>query len=111
MIDAQLPVQLARRLSKLGHDAWHVSDLGLVNAPDSVIWSEAVRRRCAILTKDSDFAIRSDLGLHPAPLVIWICCGNMRNAMLVDLVTGVMPTVEQAVARGDRVIEIVGGSR
>jgi len=41
LIDNQLPVALARRLSKLGHDAQHVMRVGLDGAADIDVWRRA----------------------------------------------------------------------
>lgn len=58
LVDAQLPVALARRLSDSGHPSKHVADCGLLNASDSRIWAFAADSGAAIVTKDEDFTLR-----------------------------------------------------
>jgi len=41
LVDSQLPTALARFLSSLGNETWHVADVGLGTAPDSVLWNFA----------------------------------------------------------------------
>jgi len=38
LVDAQLPPALARWLTAQGHEAQHVFDVELTNAPDGAIW-------------------------------------------------------------------------
>jgi len=58
LVDAQLPLALARSPSALGHDVIHVTDVGLTTATDRRIWDFAVTERRAIITKDEDFRAR-----------------------------------------------------
>jgi predicted nuclease of predicted toxin-antitoxin system len=39
LVDAQLPPELARRLSRLGYQADHVNRIGLGAAGDVAIWA------------------------------------------------------------------------
>jgi uncharacterized protein DUF5615 len=56
LVDAQLPPGLARWLAANGHEATHVSDLGLPTASDPAIWDHALAVSSVIVTKDEDFA-------------------------------------------------------
>jgi Domain of unknown function (DUF5615) len=55
LIDAQLPPALARELGARGHEAEHVADLGLANAPDRAIWDRVIASGAVLVTKDEDF--------------------------------------------------------
>jgi predicted nuclease of predicted toxin-antitoxin system len=70
LVDAQLPPALARWLTAQGHDAQHVFDVGLIDAADAAVWQRALDTSATILTKDEDFAIRSQLR-GSGPPVVW----------------------------------------
>jgi predicted nuclease of predicted toxin-antitoxin system len=55
--------------------AIHVQDVELTEASDSAIWSFAVARKLAIVTKDGDFRQRSFLEGYP-PRIIWVATGD-----------------------------------
>ena len=69
LVDAQLPVALARWLASKGFDADHVSDLGLEAASDTDIWNFAAERSAIIVSKDEDFAQRRMLS-RSGPAVV-----------------------------------------
>lgn len=52
LVDAQLPPALARLLSRHGHLAEHVHDIGLGAAADRDIWSHARDHDAVLITKD-----------------------------------------------------------
>jgi predicted nuclease of predicted toxin-antitoxin system len=106
LIDAQLPVRLARRLADLGHDAVHVADLGLVSATDQQIWNVAVKRGAVLVTKDQDFAI-GRTAASTGPTVLWVRLGNSDNAALLRRIEQALNSISAAVERGDTVIELV----
>jgi predicted nuclease of predicted toxin-antitoxin system len=58
LIDAQLPVTLARWMASKGFKADHVSDLSLEAASDTEIWNFANANMAIIVSKDEDFARR-----------------------------------------------------
>ena len=60
LIDAQLPPALVRWLHEAGHEATHVEDIGLREAEDNAIWTYALESGAVIVTKDEDFAARSN---------------------------------------------------
>jgi len=68
LIDAQLPPSLARLLVAAGHQARHVREVGLRDAPDPAIWDYAVREGAVILTKDEDSATNAFTGWPDDPL-------------------------------------------
>lgn len=105
LVDAQLPPALARWLASQTHDAEHVGDRGLQNAPDAAIWKHAAEHGCIILTKDEDFAVRRTLDLD-GPAVVWIRRGNTTRAELLRWFSPLLPKVVEALQRGERLIEI-----
>ena len=56
LVDAQLPVAMARWLAAKGHQAQHVSEVQMQSASDSAIWHYAHEKQAVIITKDEDFA-------------------------------------------------------
>jgi predicted nuclease of predicted toxin-antitoxin system len=106
LVDAQLPVALARWLATDGHQAEHVADLGLAGATDKAIWDFALSNGAVILSKDEDFAQRKALAEH-APRVVWIRLPNTRKRELLDWFSRALPKVLEALERGETLIEVV----
>jgi predicted nuclease of predicted toxin-antitoxin system len=56
LVDAQLPIRLAKLLRKLGHDAIHTLDLPSQNTTsDSHINQLSMQQERIVITKDRDF--------------------------------------------------------
>ncbi len=51
LVDAQLPLALARWLEAHGHDASHVADLGMRAAKDHLIWNEVSNKAFVLITR------------------------------------------------------------
>jgi predicted nuclease of predicted toxin-antitoxin system len=62
---------LARFLQQKGLDSLHVSDIGLEAATDEMIWQYATRHDLVIVSKDTDFIRRVQLG-GPKPQILWV---------------------------------------
>ena len=58
IVYAQLPLTLARYLSRQGVDAIHVLDVQMMESSDSIKWDLALRDSLVIITKDEDFQIK-----------------------------------------------------
>jgi predicted nuclease of predicted toxin-antitoxin system len=108
LVDAQLPPALARWLTAQGHDAHHVFDLDLHQASDRAIWAEAVKSGAAILSKDEDFITLATLE-PKGPQVVWVRAGNTTTRALLEWMTPLLPTIVEALERGEKVIEITKG--
>lgn len=108
-VDAQLPPALARWLvSEAGIPAVHVQDLGLVSALDEAIFERARVETGAggvVVTKDEDF-VRLLERHGPPPQVVWVTCGNVRNAELRRIVLAAWPRVAELLAAGEPLVEI-----
>jgi predicted nuclease of predicted toxin-antitoxin system len=105
LIDANLPPALAQWLASEGHEAHHVSDLGMEVTPDREIWKQARDMRACIVTKDEDFVLLSALD-RTGPAVIWIRVGNAVRSVLLDRLPVLWPEVMSAIERGEKVIEV-----
>lgn len=106
LVDAQLPPALARWLAAQGHQAEHVGDLGLGGASDAVIWDVALRTGAVIVTKDEDFAQRQALS-GGGPALVWVRLPNTRRRDLLAWFEVALPRVQDALARGETLIELV----
>ncbi len=106
-VDAQMPPALARWLRQAhGIDAWHVDEVEQLEADDPAIFAAARTGRAAVVvTKDDDFvALVERQG--PPPQVVWVTCGNVRNAVLRTLVLGAWPRVAELLVAGEPLVEI-----
>ena len=96
---------MARLLGSRGHDAKHVADLGLTEAEDSHIWRHASQDNAVLVTKDEDFVTLRTLKTD-GPAIVWIRVGNTRKQELLAWFERLLPTIEQALASGEKLIEL-----
>ena len=75
LFDQNLSDRLPSRLSDLYPDSIHVKSISLDKADDSAVWDYALAHGFTIVSKDSDFQMRSAIDGQP-PKVIWIRSGN-----------------------------------
>ena len=81
-LDAQLSPRLAHWLSgQFQINALPVRDVGLRDADDETIYREAATAGAVVITKDRDF-VDLQLRLGPPPSILWLTCGNTREARL-----------------------------
>jgi predicted nuclease of predicted toxin-antitoxin system len=105
LVDAQLPIKLARRLAELGHQAEHLEDVGLRHAKDGDIWNFSVQNQCVLLTKDEDFVDRfRRRGI--GPVIVWLRIGNSSNRVLLAWLLPLLPTVLARIEAGDTLIDV-----
>ena len=105
LIDAQLPPALAHWLREAGYDAQAVRDVGLRDAGDDEIWRYAQTQGRVIVTKDEDFAQRTQTG-SSGPVIVWLRIGNTSNAALRTWLEPQMPTLVRLIGQGYRVVEV-----
>lgn len=85
LVDAQLPVRLARTLRAAGYDVIHTKDLPGGNAtPDGELNALSLRESRILVTKDADFTASFILQGKPFKLLL-VSTGNIRNAELEAL--------------------------
>ncbi|GAB4237301.1 MAG: hypothetical protein Kow00121_64390 [Elainellaceae cyanobacterium] len=93
LVDAQLPIRLARLLREAGYDAIHTRELPQQNAtPDSIINSISTQEERVVITKDSDF-VDSFLTIQQPYKLLLITTGNIKNADLEILFTTNLPLI------------------
>ena len=104
LVDAQLPPTLAGWLRELGHEADHVLDLGMLDAPDQDVWTIAASSGAVIVTKDRDF-VEWAVARDPAPQVLWLRMGNIGNISLIARLEAAWSLIEDSLVSGVRIVE------
>ena len=106
-IDAQLPPSLARWLRREHQvDAVHVEELAFLRADDPVIFLAAQAAGVAVvISKDEDFVNLLQRYGAP-PRIVWVTCGNIRNAELRDVMGRAWPRVAELLSNGEPLVEI-----
>jgi predicted nuclease of predicted toxin-antitoxin system len=85
LVDAQLPVRLARFLESAGYDTIHTLDLPNRNTTlDTEINAVSIRDGRIVITKDSDF-LNSFLTTQEPYKLLLVTTGNIRNSELEAL--------------------------
>lgn len=85
LVDAQLPLRLARLLASAGHDALHTINLQDGNrTPDREVAQRADSGGCIVVTKDRDFRDSHLLSGSPRRLLV-VATGNTSNTALLDM--------------------------
>ena len=94
LVDAQLPLRLARRLNEAGHDAIHTLDLPEGNrTPDSEINRISILEQRVVVTKDVDFVSPFLFMQGPFKLLL-VSTGNIDNQSLENIF---VPRIEKIV--------------
>jgi predicted nuclease of predicted toxin-antitoxin system len=105
LIDAQLPPGLAKLFRDAGHEASHVSELGLLGARDRQIAAHALRTGSVIVTKDEDFVTMRHTGAS-APRVLWLRIGNTTNRALAERLRPHLDQILSALEKGENLVEV-----
>ena len=95
LVDAQLPLRLARVLQSAGCDTIHTKDLPRRNAtPDSEINLLSIQESRIVITKDRDFLDSFMIEQQPYKLLI-LTTGNINNNQLIDLFMNNLPQLAE----------------
>jgi predicted nuclease of predicted toxin-antitoxin system len=105
LVDAQLPIGLARMLQQHGHEASHVDDLDMMQTSDRDIYAWAKQNESVIISKDEDFVILHNADKTPCSLC-WIRVGNTRRKDLLEWFERLLPVIEEKLLAGERLIEL-----
>ena len=105
IIDAQLPVALAKAMCSEGYEAEHVARALQLDAEDTQIWELAKCDNLVIISKDDDFAKRSKQVADP-PIIVWVRVGNIRNKALIEWFSKLLPQIVELIEQGEKLIEI-----
>jgi predicted nuclease of predicted toxin-antitoxin system len=105
LVDANLPVALARQLAGAGVDCVHVADLADLSTPDRTIWAMAAAQGRTIISRDADFA-QLVMGSASGPCVIWVRLGNVRKLVLLQRFQSGWVKILALLDAGERLIEM-----
>lgn len=100
LFDQNISFRVAKRLIDLFPDCKHVSDCGLLDCEDPVIWNYAQKYDYSIVTFDSDFYDISVISGHP-PKIIWIRTGNLTTKDIVMLMKHNKDSIERFLVSDD----------
>lgn len=84
LFDENLAARLAHDVDECYPESAHLETLGLLGAPDRVVWARAANDGFVLVTKDEDFH-RLSVILGPPPKVVWIRLGNCATADVARL--------------------------
>ncbi len=107
VVDNQLPPSLSRHLVEAGHDAVHVANVGLDASSDLALWSWAQREGRVIVSKDEDLFYLANRAGESGQL-LWVRVGNCRKDALLAVMDRALPSIVEAFAAGQRIVEISG---
>ena len=103
LVDAQLPVRLARFLKTSGYDTLHTKDLPQQNATsDTEINDIAIEQERVVITKDSDF-VNSFMTIQKPSKLLLISTGNIRNSELEQIFKSNLSTLVDLLENNDYV--------
>jgi len=95
LVDAQLPLPLARLLQSNGYDTMHTKDLPQQNAtPDTDINAVSIAQNRILVTKDRDFFDSFLICKEPYKLLL-VTTGNITNTELEALFLKNLPRLAE----------------
>ena len=98
LVDAQLPLRLARLLVQSGHDAIHTTNLADGNrSSDTLVSQRADIDGRVVVTKDRDF--RDSHLLSGSPGRVLVTTGNITNTALLSLFEQYLQTHRRSIRR------------
>ncbi len=107
LLDENLPLRLIKDLADLFPGSTHVHECGLGSADDSAIWEYAKTNGFTIVSKDSDFEVRSILFGAP-PRIIWLRAGNCTSEEAEKLLRTAFPAIRQFLEKSEETCLILG---
>lgn len=101
LLDANLSPEIARLLKEAEHDAIHVSEIGLLSAPDPEIMEAAAQEGRILLTADADFGALLALGSRATPSVVLLrSADHLRPAEQAELLIANLPPISDDLEKG-----------
>ena len=93
LVDAQLPVRLARFLKTSGYDTIHTRELPQKNeTTDTEINEISIQQERIVITKDADF-VDSFMTIQKPYKLLLITTGNIRNSELEEIISKNLETL------------------
>ncbi len=85
LLDENLSKRIVPRIADLIQDSAHLAIVGLLQSPDTAVWSYAKANGFSIVTADADFyELATTLG--PPPKVIWLRGCDYPTAVTEELI-------------------------
>jgi predicted nuclease of predicted toxin-antitoxin system len=101
LVDAQLPSALCKWIEGRGHQAVYAPDVLPGDTPDSAIAAYAAANQLIVITKDEDFyGLRTQYDYA----LLWLRCGNLRNAALSEWLSPRWPLIERLLSGGEKLM-------
>jgi predicted nuclease of predicted toxin-antitoxin system len=101
LLDANLSPEVAQLLKEAEHDAIHVSEIGLLSAPDPEIMEAAAQEVRVLLTADADFGALLALGSRATPSVVLLrSADHMRPVEQAGLLAANLPLIAEDLEKG-----------
>jgi predicted nuclease of predicted toxin-antitoxin system len=100
LVDMPITPDAVRHLKAAGHEAVHVSDIGLFDASDEQILDRARVEGCVIVTADLDYPRLMALHRHSAPGIVLFRGGNYSDSEMLDLLDRVLDRMSDADVKG-----------
>ncbi len=110
LLDENLSPRLIEFLSDLCPGSAHVHQCGLGSADDAAIWEHAKTNGFPIVSKDSDFEVRSVL-LGLPPKIVWVGAGNGTTEEVERFLRAAFVMLKQSIQEGDETCLILGHQR
>jgi len=105
LVDAQLPLTLAKWLRGRDCDALHVLECDRAQTKDRDLWTFAEQEERIVISKDEDFLI---LACRPGDTgrLLWIRLGNCRTSTLLTVLNRQWETIARAFQEGQQIVEV-----
>jgi predicted nuclease of predicted toxin-antitoxin system len=107
LLDENLSPRPIDLTSDLYPGSAHVHQCGLGSANDAAVWEHAKANGFTIVSKDSDFEVRSVL-LGSPPKIVWVRAGNLE---VEHLLRAAFVMVKQFIQEGAETCLILGHQR
>jgi predicted nuclease of predicted toxin-antitoxin system len=104
LVDESLSVRVAKALESAGHDAVHVSDLGMLGAPDTDVMAAASADGRCLVSVDTDFGELLAIGRHSGPSVILLRRAPHRPDAQVPLLVAALDQLQEDLTAGAIVV-------
>ena len=101
LVDNSISPKIAVGLTRIGHDAVHLRDLGLGAASDEEVFALARQQERTVVSADTDFGMLLALSSYPKPSVLLFRRKiGRRSDRQLSLLLDNLPALEDALSRG-----------
>lgn len=105
LLDENISPLVAAALNKNGHDAKHVRDVGLLNAPDEAVFARAREEARVVVSGDTDFGqLFVEAEAPPPSLILFRREADRRAATQAGLILANIDQVADDLEKGSIVV-------